>query len=99
MTRLSWQGSAARAKRRLRVSFWPAAQAALAAALAGLVSHRGVGPSPPFFSPIAAAIALSTSHMKRSRRIVQMVIGVLLGIAVSELLSAAIGTSTVAVGG
>ncbi len=88
----------ARAIRRVRVSFWPAAHAAIAAALAWLIAHRVLGHPQPFFAPIAAAIALSTSHLKRSRRIVQMVIGVLLGIGVAEVLTALIGTSTLALG-
>ena len=41
-------------------SFWPAAHAALAAALAWLIAHRALGHQQPFFAPIAAAIALST---------------------------------------
>jgi uncharacterized membrane protein YccC len=82
----------------VRKSFWPAAQAALAAALAWLVAHRALGHAQPFFAPIAAAIALSTSHLKRSPRIAQMLIGVLLGIGVAEVLSALIGTSTLALG-
>jgi uncharacterized membrane protein YgaE (UPF0421/DUF939 family) len=95
---MSWRDGAAPAIRRVRASFWPAAHAALAAALAWLIARRGLGHPQPFFAPIAAAIALSTSHLKRSRRIVQMVIGVLLGIGVAEVLSALIGTSTVALG-
>jgi uncharacterized membrane protein YgaE (UPF0421/DUF939 family) len=98
MTTLSWHDGATRAGRRVRASLWPAAHAALAAALAWLIAHRALGHQQPFFAPIAAAIALSTSHTRRSRRIVQMVIGVLLGIGVAEVLSALIGTSTVALG-
>lgn len=95
---MSWSDRAAHAIRRVRTSFWPAAQAALAAALAWLVAHRALGHTQPFFAPIAAAIALSTTHLKRSPRIVQMLIGVLLGIGVAEVLSALIGTSTLALG-
>ena len=95
---LAWHGAGARAARRLRASFWPASHAALAAALAWLIAHRALGHAQPFFAPIAAAIALSTSHLRRSVRIVQMVIGVLLGIGVAEALSGLIGTSTVALG-
>ncbi|HLJ02853.1 MAG TPA: FUSC family protein, partial [Solirubrobacteraceae bacterium] len=43
-------------------------------------------------------VSLSTSRVQRFRRILQLVAGVLLGIAVGELLSAAIATSTVALG-
>lgn len=84
------------ARRRVRAQFWAAAQASLAAALAWFVAHRLLGHPQPFFAPIAAAIALSTSYFGRSRRAVQMVVGVLLGIAIAELLSAALGTSTIA---
>jgi uncharacterized membrane protein YgaE (UPF0421/DUF939 family) len=70
----------------------------LAAALAWLIAHRGLGHPQPFFAPIAAAIALSTSRIQRSRRIAQMVIGVLLGIGIGEVLAALLGTSTVALG-
>jgi uncharacterized membrane protein YgaE (UPF0421/DUF939 family) len=95
---MSWNDRAAQAIGRVRTSFWPAAQAALAAALAWLVAHRALGHTQPFFAPIAAAIALSTTHLNRSPRIVQMLIGVLLGIGVAEVLSALIGTSTIALG-
>jgi uncharacterized membrane protein YgaE (UPF0421/DUF939 family) len=98
MTMLPWRDGAIRARRRVRGALWPAAHAALAAALAWVIAHRVLGHAQPFFAPIAAAIALSTSHMQRSRRIVQMVIGVLLGILVGELGSALLGTSTVALG-
>jgi uncharacterized membrane protein YgaE (UPF0421/DUF939 family) len=95
---MSWSDRRTEAIGRVRKSFWPAAQAALAAALAWLVAHRALGHAQPFFAPIAAAIALSTSHLKRSPRIAQMLIGVLLGIGVAEVLSALIGTSTLALG-
>ena len=84
------------AGRRVRSSFWAAAQASLAAALAWLVAHRLLGHPQPFFAPIAAAVAMSTSYFGRSRRAVQMVVGVLLGSGFAELFSAAIGTSATA---
>jgi uncharacterized membrane protein YgaE (UPF0421/DUF939 family) len=57
-----------------------------------------LGHPQPFFAPIAAAISLSTSPIQRSRRIVQLVFGVLLGIGIGEALAAVIGTSTTALG-
>src|SRR5437763_7154240 len=77
-------------------SWQPVALASLAAALAWLIAHRLLGHPQPFFAPIAAAISLSTSRIQRSRRIVQMVIGVLLGIAIAEVLVALTGTSSAA---
>jgi hypothetical protein len=75
--------------RRVRAAWLPVALASLAAALSWLIAHRVLGHPQPFFAPIAAAIALSTSRIKRSIRIAQMVSGVLLGIAIGELLVAA----------
>jgi uncharacterized membrane protein YgaE (UPF0421/DUF939 family) len=79
-------------------SWQPIALAALAAALAWLIAHRLLGHAQPFFAPIAAAIALSTSWIQRARRTIQMVVGVLLGIGIGEGLVAAFGTSTLALG-
>jgi uncharacterized membrane protein YgaE (UPF0421/DUF939 family) len=83
---------------RLRDGLAPVVLAALAAALAWLVAHRVLGHAQPFFAPIAATIALSTSRIQRSRRTAQMVAGVLLGIGIGELLVAILGTTTVALG-
>jgi len=87
-----------RAVDRLRSGARPVGVAAVAAALAWLVAHRVLGHAQPFFAPIAAAIALSTSQIQRSRRSVQMVAGVLLGIGIGELLVSTFGTSTAALG-
>jgi uncharacterized membrane protein YgaE (UPF0421/DUF939 family) len=95
--RASSDGIAA-ARRRARAALWPAAQASLAAALAWLIAHQVLGHSDPFFAPIAAASALGTTHVQRSRRIVQMVLGVLLGISVGSLLGELLGRSTPALG-
>jgi uncharacterized membrane protein YgaE (UPF0421/DUF939 family) len=87
-----------RARRRVLDSFWAVLQAAVAATLAWLIAHRVLGHPQPFFAPIAAAISLSTSHIQRSRRIAQMVAGVLLGIGVAEVLTPLLGVSTPALG-
>jgi uncharacterized membrane protein YgaE (UPF0421/DUF939 family) len=95
---LGWQGGIEGARARVRASAWAAAQASLAAGLAWFVAHRLLGHPQPFFAPIAAAVAMSTNYFGRSRRAVQMVVGVLLGIGVAELLSGLFGTSTIALG-
>jgi uncharacterized membrane protein YgaE (UPF0421/DUF939 family) len=95
---LDWQGGIAGARARVRGSLWAAVQASLAAALAWYVAHRLLGHPQPFFAPIAAAVAMSTNYFGRSRRAVQMIVGVLLGIGVAEVLSSLFGTSTVALG-
>jgi uncharacterized membrane protein YgaE (UPF0421/DUF939 family) len=86
------------ARERVTVAWGPVALASVAAALAWLIAHRALGHPQPFFAPIAAAIALSTSRIQRFRRTAQMVVGVLLGIGVAEVLVVVIGESTVALG-
>lgn len=83
---------------RVRAALGPITLAAVAAALSWLIAHRGLGHAQPFFAPIAAAVSLSTSRVQRFRRSLQLIAGVLLGIAIGELLSSAIGISTVALG-
>ena len=83
---------------RAHAAWLPIVLAAVAAALAWLIAHDLLGHPQPFFAPIAAAIALSTSAIQRARRTVQMVSGVLLGIGIGEALVALFGTGSVSLG-
>jgi len=83
---------------RLAGAWQAVALAASGAALAWFLAHRVLGHSDPFFAPIAAAVALSSSDIQRGRRAVQLVGGVLLGIAIAEVLSALLGTGTIVLG-
>ena len=83
---------------RVRAVVGPALQAAAAAAAAWYVARDLLGHPQPFFAPIAAAVALSTSHVQRARRTGQMVVGVLLGIGVAELLHPLVGNGAMAIG-
>jgi uncharacterized membrane protein YgaE (UPF0421/DUF939 family) len=75
----------------------PVLQASAAAGVAWYLAHVVLGHAQPFFAPIAATVALSTSHVQRARRSVQMVVGVLLGIGVSELLQPLLGNGVPAI--
>jgi uncharacterized membrane protein YgaE (UPF0421/DUF939 family) len=77
---------------RLRVSALPVAQCAVAAGLAWLVANDVVGHQRPFFAPIAAVISLGVSLGSRLRRVVELVLGVGLGVLVGDLLIAQIGS-------
>ena len=90
--------ASASAWRRVLDALWPVVQSAAAATLAWLIAHGILGHPQPFFAPIAAAISLSTSPIQRSRRIAQMVGGVLLGIGVAEIMQPLLGDSTAALG-
>jgi len=95
---LAWRDQLSEARLRLRRSMGPTVQAALAAVLAWVIAHDALGHAQPFFAPIAAAIALGTTGIRRGRRILQMVFGVTLGIGVGEGASALVGSGTVAIG-
>src|SRR5690349_361728 len=68
--------------RRVRGSLLFAAQAGVAAGLAWLVANDLLHHNRPFFAPIAAVIALNVSVGQRLRRVVELVVGVALGILV-----------------
>ena len=76
----------------LRAAGVPVLQAAAAAGIAWAIAHDVLDHTRPFFAPIAATIVLGLAPGRRSRRAVEMVIGVALGIAVGDLLIAAIGS-------
>jgi uncharacterized membrane protein YgaE (UPF0421/DUF939 family) len=77
---------------RLRSGAWTIAQTAIAVgaawSLAGLVSDR------PFFAPISAVISLSAARGQRTRRAVELVLGVAVGIAVADFIVAELGSGT-----
>lgn len=83
---------------RLRGSVWPVAQSAAAAGLAFFVAQILLGHERPFFAPIAAVICLSVTLGRRTRRAVELVIGVAVGLLVADLLVLAIGNGTLQIG-
>lgn len=80
------------AGRRLRRAALPIAQVSLAAGLAWLVATTLIGHPRPFFAPIAALVSLGVSHNQRLRRVAELMSGVVIGIAVAELLVGVIGS-------
>ncbi|HKN94996.1 MAG TPA: FUSC family protein [Thermoleophilaceae bacterium] len=80
---------------RLRMSWWPVVQAAVAAGLAWYVTHDLLGHAQPFFAPIAAAISLGAFVGRRWRNAVQMMLGVTLGIVLAEAVVTVAGVGVV----
>jgi uncharacterized membrane protein YgaE (UPF0421/DUF939 family) len=76
----------------LRIFVLPIAQSAIAAGLAWLVAHDAIGHKNAFFAPIAALIALGVATVNRMRRVVELTLGVALGILVADLLVSRIGS-------
>jgi uncharacterized membrane protein YgaE (UPF0421/DUF939 family) len=72
----------------------PILHSAVAASLAWLVATQVVGHPKPFFAPVSAVVTLGLTVGERRRRAVELGLGVTVGIAIADLLVAAIGTGT-----
>jgi hypothetical protein len=76
---------------RVRGGLWPAAQTAVAAALAWWIARRILSEPRPLFAPVVAVIALGFTTGQRGRAAVQVVLGVAVGIAVADVVAHYIG--------
>jgi uncharacterized membrane protein YgaE (UPF0421/DUF939 family) len=76
----------------LRAAAMPIVQCSVAAGVAWFVAHNLIGHQTPFFAPISATIALGLAPGRRSRRAVELTLGVAFGIAVGDLLVSLIGS-------
>jgi Fusaric acid resistance protein-like len=72
-------------RRRWAYSVWPIAQQTAAAVTAWVIAARLVGHPEPFFAPIAAIVGLNVTLGRRGSNAVRLLIGVVVGIAVAEL--------------
>jgi hypothetical protein len=71
---------------------WPLFQATAAAAVSWIIA-RMIGDHPnPFFAPMATIVALNAPWGERGRQAIRLIIGVVLGIAVAEILVFALPT-------
>ena len=82
-----------RARRaRLRSKSWHIGQCAVAAGVAWWLAYDVVGHPRPFFAPIVAVVCLGTSYGQRLRRVVEVTLGVAVGVFLADLLLLLIGT-------
>jgi hypothetical protein len=79
---------------RLHRSWRGVVQSALATAIAWMAATELVGHPRPFFAPIAAIITVGVTFGQRTRRAVEVALGVTVGIAVADLLVLLIGSGT-----
>ena len=77
---------------RLRSKAWQIGQCAVAAGVAWFLAHDVVAHPKPFFAPIVAVVCLGTSYGQRLRRVVEVTIGVAIGVFLADLLLLLIGT-------
>lgn len=77
---------------RLRARAWLIVQIAVGAALSWLVAHHLLGHRLPFFAPITAMVCLGLTYGDRIRRIIELTIGVAIGIVVGDVFVSVFGT-------
>jgi uncharacterized membrane protein YgaE (UPF0421/DUF939 family) len=77
---------------RLRGKAWHIGQAALAAGVAWFIANDLLDHPTPFFAPIAAVVCLGTSYGQRLRRVVEVTLGVAIGVFVADLVVLTIGS-------
>jgi uncharacterized membrane protein YgaE (UPF0421/DUF939 family) len=86
------RGQVRRRTSRLRAGLWTIAQTSLAVGAAWAIARQI--DSSPFFAPISAVISLAATRGQRTRRAIELVLGVAVGIAVADLIVSVLGTST-----
>jgi uncharacterized membrane protein YgaE (UPF0421/DUF939 family) len=69
-------------------------QCAVAATIAWFIAVDVLGHNAPFFAPLAAIISIGTTFGHRTRRAVELVVGVAVGIGVADVLAVTLGTGT-----
>ncbi len=85
------------ARQRLLFAGPPLVQASVASGLAWFVAHNLIGHETPVFAPIGALLVLSNAPGRRTSRVIATALGAVIGVAVGDLLIAAIGTGAVQV--
>lgn len=71
---------------RWRSKGWAVAQCAIAAGIAWWIAADLLGHTTPFFAPIAAVVCLGTSYGQRHRRVVEVTLGVAIGVFIADVL-------------
>src|SRR4051812_45847952 len=77
---------------RWRAKRWQVAQCAIAAGVAWWLASDVFGHATPFFAPVAAVVSLGTSYGQRLRRVIEVTIGVAVGVFLADLLVAWLGS-------
>jgi len=83
---------------RIKAAWWGVVQSAVGAAVAWELASRLLGHKVPFFASVAAMICLSTSYQNRLRRVIEMGLGVAVGVGLGDLLVRVIGHGSVQIG-
>lgn len=77
---------------RVRSNAWHIAQAAIAAGVAWWIASGVLDHPQPFFAPVAAVVSLGTSYVQRYHRVVEVAVGVAIGVFLGDLFVRMVGT-------
>ncbi len=77
---------------RVRAKGWQVGQCALAAGVAWTLASEVFHHPTPFFAPIAAVVSLGTSYGQRLRRVVEVTLGVAIGVFLGDLFTHWLGS-------
>lgn len=77
---------------RLRSQMWLILQAAVAASVSWELASLAFPHGSPLFAPFAAIVCLASGYAQRTRRTLELILGVALGIGVADLAARATGT-------
>jgi uncharacterized membrane protein YgaE (UPF0421/DUF939 family) len=76
---------------RVRTSLWGVVQCAVGGALAWQVAEQLLHHQAPFFASVAAIVGLGVSYAQRLRRVLEIAVGVAIGVGLGDLLVRVIG--------
>ncbi|OYN88596.1 FUSC family protein [Parenemella sanctibonifatiensis] len=79
--------------KRLRARMWLIVQAAAGAVLAWVFAKHVIGHELPFFAPITAMVCLGLTYENRVRRVIELAIGVAIGVLVGDAFVHLFGSS------
>ena len=83
---------------RVKAAWWPVIQTALAGALAFWLAGKLLGHATPFFAPVVTWVALGYSFDRSLRKVIELGIGVSVGVGLGEFLVNQIGTGAWQIG-
>jgi uncharacterized membrane protein YgaE (UPF0421/DUF939 family) len=83
---------------RLVLNGWAILQTAVAAGLAYFLAAMVLGNEQPFFAPVAAVVTLGLSFGERGRRALEVALGVVVGLAVADIIVRLIGVGAAQIG-
>ncbi|MFI7585766.1 aromatic acid exporter family protein [Spongisporangium articulatum] len=83
---------------RVRDARWSVMQCALAAMLAWSLASDVIGHAQAFYAPVAAVVCLGVSNGQRIRRVLELAVGVTVGVGIADLLYSQVGSGTWQIG-